>query len=92
MTMTAAETISASEFKAKRLEMLDLLSKRKLERLVITKRGRPVAFVLPPSDDAEAVESLYGFMEGSVLIPDGYDLTAPVLHEELDSEAGTLHR
>ncbi len=37
-------------------------------------------------------ESPYGFMEGSVLIPDGYDLTAPVLQESLDADTGTLHR
>ncbi|MGA9865522.1 MAG: hypothetical protein WBQ75_03680 [Acetobacteraceae bacterium] len=46
---------------------------------------------LPPGDDA-AIESLYGFMEGSVLNPDGYDLTAPVLQESLSAAAGTLHR
>lgn len=90
--MLETGTISASEFKAKCLEILDLLSKRKLDRVVITKRGRPVAVVSPPPDDGAAVESLYGFMEGSVLIPDGYDLTAPVLQESLDAEAGTLHR
>lgn len=90
--MLEAETISASEFKAKCLEIFDLLSNRKLDRVVVTKRGRPVAVVLPPSDDTAAVEGLYGFMEGSVLVPDGYDLTAPVLQEPLDAEEGTLHR
>ncbi|MEO8714672.1 MAG: type II toxin-antitoxin system Phd/YefM family antitoxin [Acetobacteraceae bacterium] len=77
--MFEAETISASEFKTKCLEIFELLSNRKLTRIIVTQSGRPVAIVLAPSDDAEAIENLYGFMEGSVLIPDGYDLTAPVL-------------
>jgi len=78
--MSKTETVSASEFKAKCLKIFDRLSKRQLERVVITKRGRPIAVVSPPPDDFAAVESLYGLMEGSVLIPDGYDLTAPALH------------
>jgi hypothetical protein len=31
-------------------------------------------------------------MRGSVVIPDGFDLTAPALDEPLDAEAGILHR
>lgn len=54
--------------------------------------GRPFADVLPPSDDTAVPESLYGFMVGSVLIPGGYDLTAPLLQEPLDAREETLHR
>ncbi len=43
--MTSPPTISASEFKAKCLELLGRLAARKLTRLCITKRGRIVAVV-----------------------------------------------
>jgi hypothetical protein len=31
-------------------------------------------------------------MRGSVVIPEGFDLTEPVLDEPLDAELGILHR
>ena len=84
-------SISASEFKAKCLEILDRLSKHQLDRVVITKRGKPVAILTPPESDAEAVRGLHGFMRGSVIIPPDLDLTAPVIDEAFDVEAGKLH-
>lgn len=85
-------TITATEFKAKCLEILDRLDAHEIDKLTITKRGRPVAVLMSPETEADAMRSLNGFMRGSVIIPEGFDLTAPVLDEELDAEAGILHR
>jgi prevent-host-death family protein len=84
-------TISASEFKAKCLELLDRLGSRKLHRVVVTKRGRPVAVLFPPDGDRHAAEALYGSMVGSVIVPDDVDLTAPVLDEPIFATEGRLH-
>jgi prevent-host-death family protein len=90
--MAATQTISASEFKAKCLKILDRLASHELDRVVITKRGKTVAVLTPPQPQPAAVTDLYGCMRGSVIIPDGFDLTAPVLDEPLDAELGILHR
>ena len=89
--MPATQTISASEFKAKCLDILDRLADRTLERVVITKRGRVVATLIPPEDAAAAVQEIHGFMRGSVALPPGFDLTAPVADESFAAEHGELH-
>jgi hypothetical protein len=88
--VAGTQTISASEFKAKCLNILDRLGKRELDRVIITKRGRTVGVLLPPP--AQAVTELYGCMRGSVVIPEGLDLTEPVLDEPFDAEEGIFHR
>lgn len=90
--MAATETISASEFKAKCLNILDRLASHELDRVTITKRGKAVGVLTAAPPAAEAVTELYGCMRGSVIIPEGFDLTEPVLDEPLDAELGILHR
>ena len=85
-----APTITASEFKAKCLDLFDQLAARKLTRLYITKRGRIVAIVTPP-DDTKDLGDLHGFMRGSVVAPDGFDFTAPALDEPLTADQGRTH-
>jgi len=89
--MPAVATITATEFKAKCLEILDRLAAQKLDRVTITKRGRVVAVLTPPDDPAAGVERLHGLLRGRVTVPPGFDLTAPVLDEPLLAEDGTLH-
>ncbi len=89
--MDVTETINASEFKAKCLNILDRLANQEVDRVIITKRGKTVGVLLPAKPVVE-VTDLYGCMRGSVVIPDGFDLTAPALDEPLDAEAGILHR
>ena len=89
--MPPTQTISASEFKAKCLDILDRLADRTLERVVITKRGRVVAMLTPPEDTVAAVRQVHGFLRGSVTIPPGFDLTAPVTDETFAAERGELH-
>ena len=88
--MSATQTISATEFKAKCLKILDRLGSGELDRVEVTKRGKTVAVLMPPHKRAFA--DLYGCMRGSVIIPEGFDLTKPVLDEPLDAELGVLHR
>jgi prevent-host-death family protein len=89
--MATSETISATEFKAKCLEILDRVGSRAVQRVAITKRGAVVAVLVPPDITAEEAAGLHGFMRGSVVIPPGFDLTAPVIGDEFDAADGMLH-
>lgn len=90
MPASAERVMNATDFKARCLEIFDQLAARKLRRVVITKRGRTVAVLTPPDPQTE-IASLYGFMEGSVIIPEGVDVTAPALDEPLNAEQGRIH-
>ena len=90
--MQAVQTFTATEFKAKCLEILDRLAAHTLTRVTITKRGKTVAILTPPEDPETAVRRLHGFMRGSVVIPEGFDLTAPVLDEPLSADQGAPHQ
>ena len=68
MTMSV-RTLSASEFKARCLELLDEVARTR-EPLVITKRGRPVARLTPLEPNASIA------LEGSVRY--GGDIVGPV--------------
>lgn len=61
--MKADTTIPAGEFKSKCLKLLDEIAEKR-KTLVITKRGQPVARVvpMPPTE-----RSIVGSMKGSVL-------------------------
>ena len=67
-------TIGAGDFKAKCLKLLDDVAQTK-EPLVITKRGRPVAKLVPIQDEVD----LYGALAGSV-IAEG-DIISPLQNE-----------
>ncbi len=85
-------TISATEFKAKCLDLLDQVSRGDLDELEVTKHGRVVARLVPPVATAPAGEEWHGFMRGSVTIPEGFDLTEPATDEAWDAQLGILHR
>jgi prevent-host-death family protein len=84
--------ISATEFKAKCLDILDRIRNREWERVVITKRGVPVAVVVPMAAEATQIERLHGFLRGSVIIPPEVDLTPPVADETFAAEENELYR
>ena len=90
--MAGSSTISASEFKAKCLDILDRIRTKELERVVVTKRGVPVAVLVPPPADAVEVERLHGFMRGSVVVPPEIDLTAPIADEAFAADEDAIHR
>ena len=90
--MSDTDTLNASEFKAKCLDLLDQVNDGRIGRLIVTKRGRPVAVVTAPPVSEEAVRRFLGEMRGSVIIPEGVDLTEPALDEPMDAELGILRR
>jgi prevent-host-death family protein len=57
------KTIPASEFKAKCLKILDHLGS---QGVVVTKRGRPVAKVMPAGEPDNS--ALIGLMKGKVVV------------------------
>jgi prevent-host-death family protein len=66
MTMDTMMEIPAGEFKAKCLQLMDQVA-RSREPIVITKRGKPVAKLVPP-DEAELRTPLFGYMAGTAEI------------------------
>jgi len=41
--------------------------------------------------DEQTARAVHGSMAGSVKIPPGFDLTAPIFEGEIDAELGILH-
>ena len=66
------KTMSAAEFKAKCLRVMDQVSATG-EPVIVTKRGRPVAQVVPIGTKSR---SLRGFLKGSVKT--GRDIIGPI--------------
>ncbi len=67
-------TIPVTEFKAKCLAVIERVASGKAGRVVLTKRGKPVAALVPC---APARHRLWGAMRGTVFIPKGVDITEP---------------
>lgn len=85
------ETYGAADFKTNCLAILDRLARHDVDQVTITKRGHPVAVLTPPPSTEGEVRSLHGFLQGSVTVPDGVDLLAPILDEPLTAQDGKLH-
>ena len=66
--------ISAGEFKAKCLKLMDDVQRQRRE-IIITKHGKPVAKLVPVKDK-EGLSSIIGLLAGTVKIHG--DLTAPI--------------
>ena len=81
--------ISVTTFKATCLEVLRGLERRAYARVIVTRRGKPIAELSPPRG---ATPKLWGSLRGSIDIAPGVDLTEPVLDEPLDAERGILSR
>ena len=75
--------ISAAEFKAKCLKLMDEVAKTR-KSIVITKRGKPVAKLV--AAEPEPRQPLFGCMAGTVTFEG--DILAP-LDIEWEAEAGT---
>jgi antitoxin (DNA-binding transcriptional repressor) of toxin-antitoxin stability system len=93
MDMVSSElTVTATEFKAKCLDILKRLGEHRLSRVTVTRRGKTVAVITPPQIDETTARAVIGSLAGSVHVPEGFDLTAPVVDAERDAEVGILHR
>ena len=68
--------IPATEFKAKCLKLMDRVAKTH-ESIVITKRGKPIAKLLPIDEEPE--KPLFGCMAGTITITG--DIVAPIEQE-----------
>jgi ribosomal protein L12E/L44/L45/RPP1/RPP2 len=89
MVMNEAR-LSVSEFKAKCLELFDRLDGKQLDRIVVTRRGSPVAVVTSPASAEAEARAVHGSMAGMAMIAPGVDLTAPIFDEELDAAHGRV--
>jgi prevent-host-death family protein len=85
VTMSASRIITATEFKATCLDLLDQVGSGAITRLTVTKRGKPVAVVTAPLPERAHIEALFGSMAGSVIIPPGFDLTAPAFEGVMEA-------
>jgi prevent-host-death family protein len=66
--------VPATEFKAKCLELMDRVAERR-ETYLITKRGRPVARLMPPVNEPK--DTMFGWLRGKATIAG--DLREPVV-------------
>jgi antitoxin (DNA-binding transcriptional repressor) of toxin-antitoxin stability system len=77
--------INVTEFKATCLALFKELEARRYDKVVVTRRGRPIAQLTPAVSE---VPDLYGALKGRVMIPPGVDLTEPVLEDIPEAESG----
>ncbi len=84
--------LTATEFKATCLEILDRVATRELERVHLTKRGKVVAMLVPPEGDGDWLKAFQDAMRDTVVIPEGEDPTEPAFDGVMDAELGILHR
>lgn len=68
-------SIGVSTFKPKSLELIERVASGKLRRVVLTKRGRPVAALVPID---EAPQDLWGALADLMEPIEAVDLTEPV--------------
>jgi len=68
-------SVGVSAFKPKSLELIERIATGKLRRVVLTKRGRPVAAVVPID---EVPRDLWGALADLMEPVEAVDLTEPV--------------
>lgn len=73
--------IPAGQFKAHCLQLINMVKEKRSE-IIVTKRGKPVAKLVPLEEDA--LDGLLGYLRGSVTIVG--DITLP-LGERWDADA-----
>ena len=81
--------IPAGEFKAKCLQLMDRVARTR-EPIVITKRGRAVAKLVPPDDPAPR-PLLFGYMAGSAEIRGDIVQSAPLEWSAATGEEDELY-
>jgi prevent-host-death family protein len=71
---TDEKSINVTAFKAQCLALIDDVARGKARRVVLTRRGRPVAALV---SHQPTMTPLWGALRGSVTVLPGTDLTAP---------------
>ena len=69
--------IGVTAFKARCLELIDDVAKGRKKRVLLTRRGRAVAALVPLADKTARKQDPWGGLRGTVTIPAGLDLTRP---------------
>ena len=77
--------INVTAFKAKCLELFKQLEARRYDRVVVTRRGKPIAELRPTERE---IPDIYGALKGRAIIPPDLDLTAPILEDIPEAESG----
>jgi len=81
MADDALET-SIAAFRAATLDLLDQLAAHGIPRVVVTKRGRPVALLAPPMDEAAQPPLGAAAMERQAIALEKLEFTSPVLETQ----------
>jgi antitoxin (DNA-binding transcriptional repressor) of toxin-antitoxin stability system len=77
--------INVTAFKAKCLELFKQLEARRYDKVVVTRRGKPIAELRATERE---VPDIYGALKGRAIIPPDLDLTAPILEDIPEAESG----
>ncbi len=77
--------INVTAFKAKCLQLFKQLEARRYDKVVVTRRGKPIAELTPTPGE---VPDIYGALKGRAIIPPDLDLTAPILEDIPEAESG----
>lgn len=92
MDMVSSELrITATEFKAKCLDIFKRLADGRLRKVIVTRRGQPVAEIGPPPPSETDVRQFLVSMRGTVTIPPGSDIVGPIFEGEINAEKGILY-
>lgn len=70
-------SVGVTAFKSKCLGLIDDVAQGKTGRVLLLKRNRPVAAIVPVEDEPADQQDLWGAMRGTVTIAPGVDLTEP---------------
>lgn len=80
-------TLNVSLFKAQSLRLMDDLASGKLDRIVVTKRGKPLAVVVPSlAEPSDEIPGAYGSMKGRSRQLSPEPLTDPIYDGPLPSD------
>ena len=77
--------VNVTDFKAKCLALFKELEARRYRKIVITRRGKPIAELAPAVGE---VPDPYGCLAGRAIIPPELDLTSPLLEDVPEAESG----
>jgi antitoxin (DNA-binding transcriptional repressor) of toxin-antitoxin stability system len=93
MTGRQTVTVGVTAFKAKCLALVDDVARGRLERVVLTKRGKPVAEIARPAGSRRRpVPDPWGALKGMIRIDPAVDLTRPAGEGLVwDADNGILH-
>lgn len=91
MSGPAVLEISVSDFKAKCLGIFKDLEAHRLEKVVVTRRGKAIVELTAPAAEKRNLPPLYGALADRTHISPDFDLTAPMIEDIPEAELGKLY-